>query len=232
MSTRCGGYSSRCVALDGSSLIESMDLGVRTWGNCAHGSDMMLVGTYQTVGEVSRWLLDALPHVVVLRAGDWDGAAVSLLSAEIVREEPGQQVVLDRLLDLLLVSALRAAFSIGSVAVPLWFSANADPVLGRVLRLMQNEPGEPWTVASLASAVGVSRALLARRFHERVGEPPMAFLTSWRMALAADLIVASDVSVSSVARTVGYSSPFTFSTAFKRTYGASPRAYRAQMLAR
>jgi AraC-like DNA-binding protein len=221
----------QCVALDGSSLIEAMDLGVRTWGNCAHGSDMMLVGTYQTVGEVSRWLLDALPHVVLLRAGDWDGAAVSLLAAEIVKEEPGQQVVLDRLLDLLLVSALRAAFATGSVAVPPWFSANADPVLGRVLRLMQNEPGEPWTVASLAAAVGVSRALLARRFHEQVGEPPMAFLTSWRMALAADLIVASDVSVSSVARTVGYSSPFTFSTAFKRTYGASPRAYRAQALA-
>jgi AraC-like DNA-binding protein len=221
----------RCVALDGASLVEAMDLGVRTWGNCARGSDVMLVGTYQTAGEVSRWLLDALPHVVVLRAGEWDGLAVSLLATEIVKEEPGQQVVLDRLLDLLLVSALRAAFAAGSVAVPPWFSANADPVLGRVIRLMQNSPGESWTVASLASAVGVSRALLARRFHELVGEPPMSFLTSWRMALAADLIVERDVSVGSVASTVGYASPFTFSTAFKRTYGVSPRAYRAQALA-
>jgi AraC-like DNA-binding protein len=215
-----------CVTLDGQSLIDAMDLGVRTWGNRADGTDVMLVGTYQTAGEVSRWLLEALPRLVVLRAGEWDCPAVPLLATEIVREEPGQQVVLDRLLDLLLVSALRAAFANHAVDVPAWFSANADPVVGRVIRLMQNQPGEPWTVANLASAVGVSRALLARRFHELVGLPPMAFLTSWRLALAADLIVDAGATVTSVARAVGYGSPFTFSTAFKRRYGASPRAYR------
>jgi AraC-like DNA-binding protein len=221
----------RCRTLDGRSLVEAMDLGVRTWGNDPAGSDVMLVGTYQTTGEVSRWLLDALPRVMVLRAGEWTSPVVPLLAAEIVREEPGQQVVLDRLLDLLLVSALRVAFADRSVAVPAWFSANADPVIGRVIRLMQNEPGEPWTVASLASTVGVSRALLARRFHDLVGEPPMAFLTSWRMALAADLILAPDATVTAVARSVGYSTPFTFSTAFKRTYGLSPRTYRSEALA-
>jgi AraC-like DNA-binding protein len=215
-----------CHTLDGASLIEAMDLGVRTWGNRADGADVMLVGTYQTDGEVSRWLLDALPHVVVLRATEWDSPIVPLLAAEIVKEEPGQQVVLDRLLDLLLVTALRAAFAMDSLAVPAWFRANADPLVGRVVRLMQNEPATPWTVATLASAVGVSRALLARRFHEIVGAPPMSFLTSWRMALAADLITERDATVSAIAREVGYGSPFTFSTAFKRTYGVSPKAYR------
>ena len=91
---------------------------------------------------------------------------------------------------------------------------------------MQNEPAEPWTVATLANAVGISRALLARRFHELVGAPPMSFLTSWRMALAADLLVAGDATVGAVAHTVGYGSPFTFSTAFKREYGLSPKAFR------
>jgi AraC-like DNA-binding protein len=215
-----------CHTLDGASLIEAMDLGVRTWGNRADGADVMLVGTYQTDGEVSRWLLDALPRVVVLRATEWDSPVVPLLAAEIAKEEPGQQVVLDRLLDLLLVTALRAAFASDSLNVPAWFSANADPLIGRVVRLMQNEPAAPWTVASLASAVGVSRALLARRFHQIVGEPPMSFLTSWRMALAADLIMQRDATVGAVAREIGYSSPFTFSTAFKRTYGLSPKAYR------
>jgi AraC-like DNA-binding protein len=215
-----------CRSLDGASLIDAMDLGVRTWGNRADGSDVMLVGTYETDGQISRWLLDALPQVVVLRAGQWDSPLVPLLAAEVVKEEPGQQVVLDRLLDLLLVSALRAAFASDSVEVPRWFSANADPVIGRVVRLMQNEPAAPWTVGTLASAVGVSRALLARRFHELVGEPPMSFLTSWRMALAADLIVERGATVSAVARDVGYGSPFTFSTAFKRTFGSSPTAYR------
>jgi AraC-like DNA-binding protein len=219
-----------CRTLEGESLVEAMDLGVRTWGNQADGSDVMLVGTYQTGGEVSRWLLDALPRLVLVRAGEWDCPAVPLLAAEIAREEPGQQVVLDRLLDLLLVSALRAAFTGRSMEVPAWFSANADPVVGRVIRLMQNQPGEPWTVASLARAVGVSRALLARRFGELVGTPPMAFLTSWRLALAADLLVGPDATVTSVAPLVGYSSPFTFSTAFKRRYGTSPRAYRERAL--
>jgi AraC-like DNA-binding protein len=93
---------------------------------------------------------------------------------------------------------------------------------------MQNEPAAPWTVATLAASVGVSRALLARRFHELVGQPPMSFLTSWRMALAADLIVEGDATVGAVARQVGYGSPFTFSTAFKRVHGLSPKGYRAQ----
>ena len=99
---------------------------------------------------------------------------------------------------------------------------------------MQNEPQEPWTVASLASHVGVSRALLARRFHELVGEPPMSFLTSWRMALAADLLAERETTIATVADQVGYGSPFTFSTAFKRIYGTSPKAYRdrARVIAR
>jgi AraC-like DNA-binding protein len=216
----------RCRTLDGESLIDTMDLGVRTWGNRADGRDVMLVGTYQTDGEVSRWLLDALPPVLVVRAHEWDSPVVPLLATEIEKEEPGQQVVLDRLLDLLLVTALRVAFASASTDVPAWFRANADPVIGRILRLMQNEPTQPWTVGSLAAEVGVSRALLARRFHELVGEPPMTFLTSWRLALAADLLLATDATIGAIARDVGYGSPFTFSTAFKRAYGVSPKAHR------
>jgi AraC-like DNA-binding protein len=224
------GAGGRCSTLDGRSLVESMDLGVRTWGNAATGSDVMLVGTYQTDGEVSRRLLDSLPRLVVVRAGEWDSPVVGLLATEIVKEEPGQQVILDRLLDLLLVSALRAAFAARTVAVPAWFSADADPVVGRVIRMMHNDPAHPYTVAELAAAAGVSRASLARRFHEVVGEPPMTFLTGWRMALAADLLLADGATVTAVARATGYSSPFTFSTAFKRTYGASPRSYRDRAL--
>ena len=215
-----------CRTLDGTSLAETMELGVRTWGNAEDGSNVMLVGDYQTEGEVSRWLLDALPEVLVLHAAEWDSPVIGLVAAEMEREDPGQQVVLDRLLDLLLVTALRAAFTSDTIDVPAWFTAQRDPIVGRVVRLMHNEPEVPWTVASLASYVGVSRALLARRFHELVGEPPMSFLTSWRMALAADLLVRGETTVANVAEQVGYGSPFTFSTAFKRTYGLSPKAYR------
>lgn len=221
----------RCRTLDGRSLIDTMSLGVRTWGTSTTGSDVMLVGTYQTDGELSRWLLEALPPLVVLRARDWESPILALLADEAVKEAPGQQVVVDRLLDLLLIGALRAAFATGAVTVPAWFSASSDPIVGPVIRSMQNDPALPWTVASLAAAVGVSRALLARRFHELVGEPPMTFLTGWRMSLAADLIVEPGATVTAVAKAVGYSSPFTFSTAFKRAHGRSPRAYRDEQVA-
>jgi len=92
---------------------------------------------------------------------------------------------------------------------------------------MYDHPEHPWTVANLAAAVGCSRALFARRFADLVGEPPIAFLTGWRLALAADLLRAGGATVASVARQVGYGTPFALSGAFKRAYGVSPNAYRA-----
>lgn len=216
----------RCTTPTGESLREAMDLGVRTWGNCATGSVTMLTGTYQTDGEISRRLLDALPALIVMEAGTWHCPVVPLLAEEIVKEEPGQEVVLDRLLDLLLVAALRASFARAGSDVPAWYRAHGDPVVGRALRMMHNDPGRPWSVANLAAGVGVSRAALARRFNELVGEPPISFLTGWRMALAADLMLGPGATVGAVSTHVGYGSPFTFSTAFKRVYGVSPRTYR------
>jgi AraC-like DNA-binding protein len=215
-----------CTTVDGESLAEAMDLGVRTWGHSLEGSTVVLTGTYQSDGEISRRLVEALPALAVLRADEWDSPLVPLLAAEIVKEEPGQQIVLDRLLDLLLVTSLRVWFARPEANPPAWYEANRDPVVGRAVRLLQNDPAQPWTVAGLAATVGVSRAALARRFHELVGEPPMTFLANWRMALAADLLREPGAVVGAVARQVGYTSPFTFSTAFKRVYGVAPRAYR------
>jgi AraC-like DNA-binding protein len=100
-------------------------------------------------------------------------------------------------------------------------------VVGRALRMLHNNPAHRWTVATLAAEIGVSRAALARRFTELVGEPPMTFLTGWRLALAADLLREPDATVGAVARQVGYGSPFALSTAFKRVRGVSPRQHRA-----
>jgi AraC-like DNA-binding protein len=221
----------RCVALDGTPLVKSMALGVRTWGNCADGPDSFLVGAYFSDGQVSRWLVDALPRLIVLRASECATPLIDILLAEIRRNLPGQRVLLDRLLDALLVSALREAFTTGQAVPPPWFGASGDPMVAAAVRLMQDAPDEPWTVGGLAARVGVSRALFARRFNDVVGEPPMAFLTRWRMAVAADLLVERGATVTSVAGAVGYSSPFTFSTAFKRVHGRSPRAYRDAQLA-
>ena len=213
-----------CTTLDGVSVAESMSQGVRTWGNNPDGADVVLTGTYQDDGEISRRLTDALPRLVVLRAADWDCPVIPLLADEIGKDDFGQEAVLDRLLDLLVVAALRTWFA--RHEAPAWYRAHTDPIVGHALRLLHNNPAHPWTVATLAREVGVSRAALARRFTDLVGEPPMAFLTGWRLALAADLLLEPGATVGAVARRVGYTSPFTFSTAFKRRYGTSPQAHR------
>ncbi|MFD3836267.1 AraC family transcriptional regulator [Streptomyces sp. NPDC058642] len=218
-----------CHYPDGRSLNGSMDLGVRTWGDRLDGSAVMLIGTYLWQGEVSGRLLDALPPLLTLTSDVWDCPLTPFLMEEIVRDEPGQEVVLDRLLDLLVIAALRAWFSRPEAAAPAWYRAMADPVVGRVLRLVQDDPAHPWTVASLAAKAGVSRAALARRFTELVGEPPMTYLTGWRLALAADRLRDSDATLDAIARQVGYGSAFALSSAFKRVYGVSPQEHRGRV---
>jgi len=216
----------RCTTPYGDDLAQAMDLGVRTWGNSPDGSATMLIGTYQMRGEISQRLLTALPALLVLPDGAWDSPLIPVLADEIVKDEPGQEAVLDRLLDLLLIAVLRAWFARPEAGAPAWYRAHSDPVVGRALRMLHNNPAHPWTVATLAAATGVSRAALARRFTELVGEPPMTFLTGWRLALAADLLREPDATVGAVARQVGYGSPFALSTAFKRVRGISPREHR------
>ncbi len=163
-------------------------VGVRTWGNSTDGETVMLTGSYQLEGEVSGRLLRALPPLLVLRGEDWDSPLIGLLADEIVKDEPGQEAVLDRLLDLLLIAVLRAWFARPEAEAPGWYRAHGDPIVGPALRALHHDPAHPWTVAELADRSGVSRAALARRFNDLVGEPPMSFLTGWRIALAADLL--------------------------------------------
>lgn len=215
-----------CRSLVGEPLVESMSLGVRSWGNHHEGDTVMLVGAYHSFGEIGDRLVRALPPIVHLTPEHWDNALVPMLADEVLKDHPGQVAVLDRLLDLVVVAALRAWFDRPEAEAPAWYRAQADPIVGTALRLMQNNPAEPWTVAAIAAESGVSRAVLARRFSELVGEPPMSFLTSWRIDVAADLLRRPDTTVGAVAQRVGYSSPFALSTAFKRVRGISPQEHR------
>jgi AraC-like DNA-binding protein len=216
----------RCVLPDGREIPEMGDLGVRTWGNSPDGETMILTGTYQLRSETSRRLLDALPTTLHVEAASWENPLVAYLAEEIARDAPGQEAVLDRLLDLLLIAALRAWFARDEDRAPGWYRAQADPVVGPALSLIHNNPSRPWTVATLADAVGVSRAAFARRFADLVGESPIAFLTTWRLSLAADLLREPGATIASVAPEVGYSSAFALSAAFKRVRGISPAEHR------
>ena len=121
---------------------------------------------------------------------------------------------------------LRAWLASPDAGAPGWHRAQSDPIVGRALSLLHDDPAHAWTVAELAARTGVSRASLARRFHDLVGEPPMSYLTGWRLTLAADMLRSADATIGTVARRVGYGSSFALSAAFKRARGLSPQQYR------
>ncbi|ONH54702.1 AraC family transcriptional regulator [Frankia sp. CcI49] len=216
----------RCSTPQGDDLADAMRLGVRTWGEAGPNATVMLSGTYQLDGDVHRRLLRLLPPVLTRTTTPADAPFVELLGREVARDEPGQELILDRLLDLLLVSVLRHWLSSADAPDVGWYRAQHDPVVGPAIRLLHAEPAFPWTVAALAARVGVSRAALARRFNALVGEGPMTYLTNWRLDVAADLLRTTDATVAAVARQVGYGSAFALSAAFKRVRGVSPQEHR------
>ncbi len=220
----------RCCDLEGNSVLESMTHGIRTWGNDAEGSTVFLVGAYEHLSDISDRLLRALPPVLSISHADWDSPLVPLLCEEVVKDEPGQAAVLDRLLDLLLTAVLKAWFAKQDASRPEWWRSQGDRIVERALRIMHDDPAHPWTLDKLAAESGASRASLARRFHDLVGEPPMTFLKNWRMAMAADLLCQPDETVATVAEKVGYATPFAFSSAFKRVRGMSPQQHRVSAL--
>jgi AraC-like DNA-binding protein len=201
-------------------------LAPRTYGDGLPGATVLLRGLYELRGDAGDRLLALLPPLAVVPAGPRTRAVLDLLAGEVGRDEPGQDAVLERLLDLLLVLALRAWCAQPGSAFPAWYGALADPAIGAALRLLHEDPARRWTVAALAAEVGLSRAAFAARFARLVGEPPLSYLTGWRMSLGADLLRDTEATVAAVARAVGYADPFAFSTAFKRARGVSPSAWR------
>jgi AraC-like DNA-binding protein len=196
-------------------------------GSGGGGATTLIVGAYPVRGEISRRLLDALPVVLRVGAGGTGDAVLDHLADEVAADTPGQQVVLDRLLDWMLVCTLREWFDRPGGEPPAWWAAQRDPVVGDALRLLHEEPAAPWTVSALAARSGVSRATLAKRFADLVGEPPLTYLTRWRMTLAADLMTEQEAAtLADIARAVGYSDAFGFSAAFKRVRGVNPTEFR------
>lgn len=219
------------TTVDGDELCAAMSLGLRTWGTTMDGSVTMVTGTYQTPSEISRLLLDALPEVVCLSDDAWHSPFLDLLTSEMTRDQPGQDVVLDRLLDLVVIAAVRAWLVRPDSQAPGPLHAQHDPVVRTALELIQDNPARAWTVAALAAETGLSRAAFARRFAGATGVTPMAYVTQWRLALAADLLRDPSWTIGAVAHQVGYGNAFALSTAFKRIRGVSPRHYRLANIA-
>ena len=167
----------------------------------------------------------------MLRDARLDGVT-ALLADELARPGPGEQTVLDRALDLLLVLGLRAYFTRPGAGVPGWYAALDDPAAGPAVRAIHADPRHAWTVAELAALGNLSRAAFAKRFGEVVGEPPMAYLTGWRMALAAQALTERGATIAQAAAEAGYTNAFAFAAAFRRHYGEPPGRFRASRGAR
>lgn len=198
----------------------------------AHGSVTgLLCGGYLLDSGPRHPLTAVLPAVVHIRAGEARGtglaAAVDLLSSEVDRTDPGAPAVIASLVDLLFVYILRAWLADQGKASNGWVRALYDPTVGRALALIHAGPARPWSVASLAQAVGSPRATFSRRFTALTGQSPMAYVTSWRMSVAAQLLREDREPLREIARRVGYDSEFAFARAFKRTVGQAPGRYRA-----
>jgi AraC-like DNA-binding protein len=190
----------------------------------------LLCGAYLFDRSRPHPLLRDLPDLVHLpsRLGRHPDlrAAVDLLGAEITTPRPGADALVPALLDTLLLYILRAWLDDHDGTG--WPSALRDPSVAAALQAIHADPSRAWTVEELGRRGGLSRSAFSRRFTALVGQPPLTYLTWWRMTLAARLLREQDLPLATIAKQVGYTSEYAFATAFKREYGTAPGRYRSR----
>lgn len=185
--------------------------------------DVRLLGGYFVFDTPNAGLLvSLLPALIHVRAAERFSILVRLVSEESSEQRSGRDLVLSRLVEVLLVEALRAQ---GEDAPPGLLRGLGDARLAAAIRQMHGDLAHPWTVAQLAKQAALSRSAFFERFTRAVGMPPMEYLLSWRMTIAKDLLHRHDIGLTEVAERVGYGSASTFSTAFSRHVGQPPSRY-------
>ncbi len=215
-----------------SSLLERHPLDEKknfVWEN---GGDCttMLCGGFRLEERRANPLLATLPRVLVVRKSESAGfsllSAFNLVEAELAAGNPGSEAIISRISDAIFLQAIRASFTANHGGTPPWVRALLHTQIGEALVAMHSRLHEPWTVEALASEAGMSRSAFSSQFRELVGEPPMSYLTRWRLNRVAFLLRTSDEKIVAIAHKVGYDSEASLSKAFKRCFGLSPGAYR------
>ena len=194
-------------------------------------STSLLCGVYALDRTRPHPLIAQLPAVIHLPAQQTDTeplrSVINLLSLEVSQYQPGFSAAVPALLDLLLLYVLRTWYAHqADVGAQGWAKALSDPAIASALGQIQRSPDKPWTVAALAADAAMSRSAFARQFSKSVGEPPLTYLTRWRMNLAGRLLRETDLTLGEIASRVGYRSDFAFSKAFRKLVGTSPGNYR------
>ncbi len=198
-------------------------------GEVRHGTrggraDVRLLGGYFIFDSPDTALLvTLLPALVHVRNAERLSVLVHLVGEETAHRRSGRDLVLTRLVEVLLIEALRS--TPGEGTPPGLLRGLADARLAAAMRHMHGDPARSWTVDQLAKKAALSRSAFFERFTRAVGLPPMEYLLAWRMAVAKDLLRGHDIRLAEVAERVGYGSASTFSTAFRRHVGQSPSGY-------
>lgn len=181
--------------------------------------------------QLSRIFLGGLPPILKVHirdddSGQWLEQSVRYAVGHADASRPGGEAVLARLSEVLFIETLRRYIARLPPEQTGWLAGVRDPEVGKALALLHRQPAHPWTIASLASEVGTSRSVLAERFRRYLSETPMAYLTRWRLQLAAQRLASTHDSVVQIAGEVGYESEPSFNRAFKREFGLPPARYR------
>jgi AraC-like DNA-binding protein len=198
-------------------------------GEVRHGTkggrpDVRLLGGYFVLGSPDPSLLvSLLPGLVHVRGVERLAALVRMVGEESGERRAGRDLILTRLVEVMLVEALRAGVS--EAAPPGLLRGLADARLAPAMRQMHAQVAKSWTVAQLAKTAALSRSAFFERFLRSVGVPPMEYLLAWRMAVAKDLLRRQDLPLTQVAERVGYGSQSNFSTAFRRHVGQPPSVF-------
>jgi AraC-like DNA-binding protein len=180
-------------------------------------------------------LIATLPRLLHLRATknhDWIAQFMREAVAESQNKRPGSEAMLERMSEMMFIDAVRRYVDTLPEDSRGWLAGLRDRFVGRALALMHDAPATEWTVDELGRRVGLSRSALHERFAEMIGQPPMQYLTNWRMQVAAALLRNTNATVASVAQDVGYDSEAAFARAFKRLVGRPPAAWRRQTVHR
>jgi AraC-like DNA-binding protein len=190
----------------------------------------LICGAVRLEHPAAHHLLRSLPPTIVVstQADDteWLHSTLRLLGSEARQARPGSEAVITRLADIIVIQAIRAWLDADPAARKGWLGALRDPYIGQAIALVHADPGNPWTVASLASRLSMSRSAFAARFTELVGETAMAYVTGWRMHVAFAALQSGAKTVGQLSDELGYRSEAAFARAFKRVMGMPPGAVR------
>lgn len=195
----------------------------------------LVCGGFDFDSQRGSLLLASLPPFLLVRgvqgqAVPWLDETLRLLTREAARNQAGRQAVVDHLGQVLFISAIRTCVETLGDQQGNWLAGLVDPQVSQALKLMHTRPDWPWTVATLASRVSMSRSVFATRFKALVGKPPLQYLADCRMGKACDLLGESQYGLKQIATRVGYATSAAFSKTFKRWSGVSPGAYRRRLL--